>query len=299
MSAAAGKSASPRYADWKAPAEDSRLLIWPEIDELLRQTEQNHNLLAAAAAPRLLGVPLNELRRQARAWIGAIDPQQPIVATGHQTELYHPGVWIKDAVIHFAAERIGGTAWHLAVDTDAPKHLLLRWPGGAMAISDDSRLATAAWSGLLDPPTPAHLAQLRQALHSAAEKMGFEPSALKVLEDMARLALQPTTLSEVLCNVLHGLDWSLGLRHHALLFSPLCLSPPYLSFAASVLADARRFASHYNQALREYRQEQSISGTMRPMPDLFIGPDAVEVPFWLDNLALGTRSRPSVFEECG
>src|SRR5205814_1365274 len=50
------------------------------------------------------------------------------LATGHQIELYHPGVWAKDAFINALATKLNAVAYHFAIDTDAPKHLTLRWP---------------------------------------------------------------------------------------------------------------------------------------------------------------------------
>src|SRR4051812_8941492 len=124
-------TSAPRYADWKAPAGDFEHLIWPAPARLLQDALDNGARLRAAHATRIQNVPLPELRRRLRAWIGHGDDAGPLVATGHQTELYHPGVWVKNALIHFAAEKLHGQAYHVAVDTDEPKHLSIRWPGGS------------------------------------------------------------------------------------------------------------------------------------------------------------------------
>ena len=70
-----------RYADWKAPAEDGQLLIWPEPDVMRAQMRENATALAAATTP-LQGIPLSEVRRAARAFIRP-DADTPIIATGH------------------------------------------------------------------------------------------------------------------------------------------------------------------------------------------------------------------------
>src|SRR5215218_9981678 len=97
---------SPRYADWKAPAEDGRVLLWPEPDELLRDTEQNLRRLNDTHSVLIQGVPLADLRRQMRQWVGHRDHDQPLVAMGHQTELYHAGVWAKNALTDAVAARL-------------------------------------------------------------------------------------------------------------------------------------------------------------------------------------------------
>src|SRR5262245_40153167 len=109
------------YPDWKAPAEDGKVIIWPPPADLLPQTLENQARLARTDT-RVQGVPLNEIRRSMRQFVGH-DDAAPLLASGHQTELYHPGVWAKDALIGAAAGRLGGQAYHVAVDTDAPKHL--------------------------------------------------------------------------------------------------------------------------------------------------------------------------------
>jgi hypothetical protein len=287
-----------RYPDWKAPAEDGGVLVWPEPEQLLGDARANHARLSRESGATVQNVPLNQVRKRLREFVGH-DDARPLLASGHQTELYHAGVWVKDALINAAARRIDGSAFHIAVDTDAPKHLVLRWPGGSAPVTDDPKLTTAAWSGLLEPPSPAHLQDVASAFGEVARGWDFEPLLPHVLDSLRRLALESNSLSSALTNAQHELDWSLGLRHHALLASPIWGSEPFLLFAHHVLARADQFASDYNAALAAYRAEHGIRSTQRPMPDLFTGDDSIEMPFWLDDLAAGTRARPSVFRAPG
>src|SRR4051812_33001746 len=117
------------YADWKAPAEDGQLLIWPDPPEIVREARANHARLSEATKCCVQSVPVADVRKDQRHWLGHREDERLIFATGHQSELYHPGVWVKNALIHFAAEKTGGAAYHFSVDTDEPKHLHLRWPG--------------------------------------------------------------------------------------------------------------------------------------------------------------------------
>ena len=93
-------------------------------------------------------IPTAEVRKNARQSIGHTSADQPIIADGHQTELYHPGVWAKRILAQVVAGRMDASALHLAVDSDAPKHLYLRWPGVSLPITDDPELSRAHWSGL-------------------------------------------------------------------------------------------------------------------------------------------------------
>jgi len=292
MAASLTASASPQ---WKAPAADGKLLIWPEPARLLMDTAENLRRLDQLEA-KFQHVPIREIRQKLRAEIGH-PLGAPLFATGHQTELCHPGVWAKDALIDAAASKLGGDAIHLAVDTDAPKHLLLRWPGGNAPISDDPAVTSAAWCGLLAKPFPGHLQSIREQIESASRGWSFEPVLPAFLD---ALAARPASenLSAALTESMRQLDASLGMRGRSLLASPLWNSSAFLLFVHHAMSRAPHFSGDYNAALRNFRLANAMRTTARPMPDLFISDDAIEVPFWLDDLAAGTRSRPSVFP-CG
>jgi hypothetical protein len=288
-----------RDPDWKAPGEDGQTLIWPEPADLLRRTRENHQRLSSAHHARVQNAPLPELRRAAREWIGHADDAAPIIASGHQTELYHPGVWAKDVLAHQAAARLGGQAFHFAVDTDSPKHLQLRWPGASLGVTDDPHVMSGAWSGLLSAPTPHYLKQLETEARDAFSRIGFEPLLFPFIDSLRRLSLESPDLPSALTNAQHQLDWSLGLRHGALLLSPILASAPFLALVHHVMSRPAEFAAAYNESLATYRDRTSTRDPMRPMPDLFVSGQSVEAPFWLDDLAAGSRTRPSVFRDAG
>jgi hypothetical protein len=283
------------YPDWKAPAEDGKTLIWPEPGEINSQTLANHKRLSSNDSVHINGIPLNELRRKQRALLDHADDSKPLIATGHQTELIHPGVWVKHVLINAAARALNGAAVQFAVDTDGPKHLALRWPGESMPITDDPRITTAAWCGLLDAPSPNHLGKLADHFLDAAHDWGFQTLVPNVVASLRPESRETEKLLPTLVKAIHALDHSLGLSHQAQIVSPMLLAEPYLAFVHHVMADAGNFASVYNAALARFRRIHKTKSPTRPMPDLFTGPGSVEAPFWLDNLADGTRSRPSIF----
>jgi len=122
-------SSTTHYPDWKAPSEDGQVIVWPKPADLVQQIHDNLKLLSTSTV-RVQGIPLAEVRQRMRQFIGHENSNQPLVAAGHQTELYHAGVWAKNALIDETARRVDGKAFLIAVDTDAPKHLNFRWPPG-------------------------------------------------------------------------------------------------------------------------------------------------------------------------
>ena len=284
------------YGQWAAPREDEALLIWPDPAAVARLARDNFVRLSAGENVRFCGAPLPEIRAAARAFLGH-DADHPLIATGHQSELHHPGVWIKNAVICAAAQACGGAALHVAVDTDGPKHLKLKWPGFSAPITDDPRLASAAWTGLLDPPAPAHIealidaARLAVAGELASPLLGdFLGSCRSFLVDQ-RDALAPLDLPAMLANAQHAVDWELGLRYSALMLSGLLRSESWAVFACEIISSGAAFAAAYNRALADYRREAAIDSPDRPMPDLAVTRQRVELPFWLDDLVTGRRHR--------
>ena len=104
--------ATEPHAQWKAPAEDGGIILWPQADALLAQTRENHERLSAADGVLIQNLPLSELRRRQRQWMGH-DDHRPLIATGHQIELLHPGVWAKDVLIDALARRLEGDAYQI------------------------------------------------------------------------------------------------------------------------------------------------------------------------------------------
>lgn len=281
------------YADWKAPRQDAANLIWPVPATIARATSDNARVLTSASRVLIQNVPLPELRAASRKFVGH-DDDRFLIATGHQAELYHPGVWAKNAMIHALAKRLGGVALHVSVDTDSPKHLAVRWPGGALPVTDDPALVTAKWTGLINGPSPTHVGDLETAFEAAAGGWGFRPASGAVFDSLRRSSLDPTPLPNALLAACHELDWSLGLRYSALTLSPVLQSDAYLALAHHIAARAAEFATAYNRALAAYRFEQKIQSSTRPMPDLEVAPDKIELPFWLDDLTEGARERAAV-----
>jgi hypothetical protein len=283
---------SAAYADWKAPAEDGQWLIWPEAGRVLADARENAARLARAGADsvRIQGLSLAEVRSAAREFLGHREGY--LVASGHQAELYHPGVWVKDVLSGIVARRIGGEAYHLAIDSDAPKHLHLRWPGGgAIPITDDERITSAAWTALLAAPTPQHLSYVQANFDEAVHRWALAPVIEPFFGTMRRVALETPDLASALVNATHALDWELGLRHHALLASPMWMSEAYLVYVHHVAGRVGEFAAQYNAALAGYRREHGIRTSARPMPDLRVSDEEVELPFWADDVAGGSRGR--------
>ncbi|MGN6727807.1 MAG: hypothetical protein ACTHLZ_17950 [Tepidisphaeraceae bacterium] len=282
-----------RYADWKAPKTDTEHLIWPQPGQIIADARKNHAALASAESVRVQRVPLSRWRRELRQSLHHGDDQL-LIATGHQVELYHPGVWVKNVLLDAVRRSSGATSLHIAVDTDSPKHLQLRWPGGAVDLSDDLLLKTGEWSGQVAPPTPAHLKRMIDRVNTARKEWPFEPTIDRFFRAFADKAATAAALPAALLESCRDVDQSLGLQYDAIILSPLLSTPAYLAFVHHLCADIVRFSQIYNTALADYRAEAGIKSTTRPIPDLLRNEASIEIPFWFDDLATGDRSRATL-----
>jgi len=283
----------PTYADWKAPKTDARHLIWPSVDQILSEA-RDERIASAARTVMIQNLPLAELRRRTRAYAG--HPQDALlIATGHQVELYHPGVWAKNVLLHTLQTRDSGVrGLHIAVDTDSPKHLQLRWPGGAVDLSDDVRLRTGEWSGQVRQPSAAHLRKVQSRFTEAMTQWPFAPSIQPFFDSLNASQSTHLMLPQAVLNAAAAVDKDLGLKHDATLLSPLLDGDGYLALVHHIASDVERFANVYNTALADYRTEAGIDSSTRPMPDLRVTDDSIELPFWLDRLDTGDRARATV-----
>ena len=297
-----GEPAKGVYGNWKAPIEDGGLLIWPEALRIVDLARRNRSL-RTRSDPGVGRMPLREPGAEVRDLL-TDGGEGPLFATGHQCELQHPGVWIKNAVVCAAAEASGGRAVHIGVDTDAPKHLKLKWPGFSAPITDDPRANSAAWSGLLAPPTAKHLDYLVQEAEAAKRAGKVSELLVRFLEGI-RSAIaplkttRPLSLPQALLAAQHALDVEVGLEYEALPLSRLLETEQYRRFVIAIAGDGRDFASIYNAALAAHRLEAGIDSPERPAPDLLVTRKHVELPFWLDDRSTGRRQRAELLETGG
>ena len=292
-----------RYGEWAAPKHAGALLIWPDADGLADVAGANAASLDAANV-EIDGLSLRELRAESRRFLN-LPADGLAIVTGHQSELHHPGVWVKNALVDAVARAAGGTAIHLALDTDTPKHLTLKWPGFEAPFTDDPRLHGRPWTGLVEPPSPAHLLTLIDAAEQGEADGSVGPLMGEFLRRCRAFvvdqhdAVAPLDLPAMLANAEHEIDWQLGLEYSLFTMSGLAMSPPWLRFVRHLARDAERFAAAYNAALDAHRAAAGIDDPERPMPNLLVSDDEIELPFWLDDLDAATRRRLAVTRDGG
>jgi hypothetical protein len=278
-----------------------------EAGELLRLNRQR----LAQPVAELLGRPWPQLRRQARlaAVAAARDYHrragEPIPAhgdtsllmAGHQPEVFHPGVWVKNFALCGLARRHGVTPLNLIVDNDSVKTTALRLPAlrdaaphaGEAADPFQSCIAASVtydyWTGEVpyEERAVADEALFADFAERAMREMSgwpFVPFLPAFWAEARRQAERTRWLGERLVAARRVFERRWGCHNLEVPVSCLARSEPFAWFACHLLVNLRRFHASYNECLHAYRQQYGIRSRHHPVPELAVEDDWLELPLW-------------------
>lgn len=285
-----------------APSADGELLVEPPFETWASQTRSN----AAAVESwsfEVAGVDARELRALARVEALSAAKQycsrlgigtrtveavpDLILATGHQPELYHPGVWAKDFLLQKLADQTGAAAIDIVVDSDGFDTLGMRTPcmrpepsvcRADLAIGQKDGCYACA-----EVPSGDVLGEFigagKEALATlplAAPLHNFERFCL-ALEAAAPIA---RNLAECVTVARRSYEAAAGTDYLELPITSLARSRAFAQFVVDIALDAHAFANAYNSALAAYRTRTGTRSAAQPFPDLEVRDDAVELPLW-------------------
>jgi hypothetical protein len=215
---------------------------------------------------------------------------RPVIMGGHQPELFHPGVWLKNAALDAYARQVGGTALNLVVDTDRCATATVPVPvgtpreAGVERVPFDAAAPETAWEerGVVDAECfesfGDRVASLLAPLVPDPIVRRWWPLAVERAHESQRLGLG-------LAQGRHVLEERWGMETLELPVSELVRLPTVMVFTGWLLAHARLLHGACNEALASYRHAQRVRGFGRPFPDLAVRHDSdgewLEVPWWL------------------
>jgi hypothetical protein len=270
-----------------APKEHGQILAVPPFDQVGTLLEQNRTTFQSA--------PLQALRALARREILAAAKQyhreagEPIpettsdswIVAGHQPELFHPGVWFKNFVLHRLVQKHGATAVNLIVDTDAVKPAILHVPaeGKLTRVAfDRSSLETPYEERTVEEE--ATFAEVPAKLAPIMAKWNFEPLLPTFWGEVMRQAKRTPLLGERFAAARRAMERRFGVVQREVPMSRVCQTEAFASFACSILERLPEFHAIYNQTVHEYRQAHGIRSRSHPVPDLAADGAWREAPFW-------------------
>lgn len=276
--------ADPPYDSWPGLAgENARLargwnvLIAGIPLAQVRREARREATAAAAAFSRVLDVPVDE---------PPVEPEL-LVMTGHQPELYHPGIWVKDFLLQRLAEETGATAIDVVVDSDAFDRIELRVP----CMRPDAMRCTSVLSvagpdscfATTPAPTPKEVAAFRDAGLDALSTLPA-PALLRhfgsFAEALATASEDSGNLAEAITIARRRYEAPAGTTYLELPLTHQAAMGAFLRFLTHLVLSADAFAEAYNAELDAFRARTSTRSAAQPFPDLRQQDDLVELPFW-------------------
>jgi hypothetical protein len=238
----------------------------------------------AAARAEILELARRQTEAMDEAAVAAPDPALPLLVTGHQPDLYHPGIWAKNFIVDAVCRRTGFSGLNLTVDSDLPSSRGVElpetsgegWRRHPLVIPEirpgvpwerQAPLGRAGWSRFLERVR----AVLPAPLHPVLDD--FES---RVLE--SRSVERARTLADSLARARRV--WEGRPSYLELDVSTLCATGPFYRFVASVLGRLEAFFAAHNDGLAAYRKARRIRSAANPVPDLRHRDDLWETPFW-------------------
>jgi hypothetical protein len=265
---------------WKAPDGTGELLADPDLDAAAKlvsrrpESDARREVLAVATAYlRDRGEPVPE------------DTGGPLIVTGHQPDLFHPGVWAKNFAASGVARRAGGVALNLIADSDTLKSRTLRAPSvrgdtvRVEVIPFDAPAPETPYERAV-PRDPRQFARAWETLHDLAKSWPFTP----LLPAIHTARGEP--FGETFSRARRGQEREWGCHNFELPVSRLCQTAAFAAFVAAIEARLPEFTAIYNAALTDYRRTYRVRSDRHPAPLLEPG----ERPFW--RVTPGGRERP-------
>lgn len=305
--------------DLRAPRQHGAMLVEPPLANLAPILDANRRLLAQVERP-VLGRSFAELRHEARQNLfdaavqysqnnGEPVPSASIrevfILAGHQPELFHPGVWIKNFILQQLAQRFRATAVNLIIDTDSVKSTALKIPTWKSSASipavapGDIQRATVQfdrWENELpyeERPVldEAFFAGFPERVLRLIRNWPFAPMLEPFWADVRRQSQRTPLLGERLVSARRSFERRWGCHNLEVPFSRVCHTPSFLWYLGDLLTNLQQFHDIYNQSVQEYRRQFGIRSRSHPVPDLAEAGGWLELPFWMWKRDASLRGR--------
>jgi len=279
----------------RAPEGQGDVLAVPAWSEAGLAVEANQRLFRDSAA-QLLDVSLSDARRLALAEAEQLAREflaeqgldatgvnsAGLIVTGHQPELFHPGVWVKNFAACSLAQQHGLVSLNLIVDNDTARSAAVRVP---TRVEGKWRVVEVP----CDAPAPAQPWEEREVLDEElfrrfAEEVASLTAdwpAQPVVGELWKLVRHGPRLGERLAMGRHRLERKWGCSNLELPLSQLCSSAAFARFVLAILLELPRFWACHNEELARFRKLRRVRSNGRPVPDLGRDGEWLEAPFWV------------------
>ncbi len=228
----------------------------------------------------------------------------PIIQTGHAPILYPPGIWIKNHLVSYLAEKCGGIGLNVVMDNDTPQENLILAPDlkslSVKTIKGFEFRKGIPFEELAGPFTKGNenlsglpgetinTVDVINGLHrditgkcSLATDSQFAESVKKYIDLMIAGSEYARNFGECSTFARRMREEEFGVHNLELPISAISETEGFLMFFICVAMKIKLFASNYNAGLEEYRMKNKVRSTANPLPNLKVENGLVEAPFWI------------------
>ena len=301
----------------RAPSEDGGILYFPDLSLITELIKENQKKLSTAQT-FIFEKPLKELRLLAKqeaitaamAFLKSngqeikVDKSLPLLVSGHQPELFHPGVWIKNFALHSIAKKHSLTPLNLIIDNDVAKHASISVPRIADGVKksgvvncnfdkDNSGMPYEDWT-IKNHEIFNRFSEHLKGLTSDWESI---PMGVTFWQDVSKAVATGLKPGLAFTHARRKYEQHLGCNNLELPVSTLCGTNSFSLFAMDIISKAEAFANLFNQAVATYRTKHGLKSKNHPFPDLGVAKGWAETPFWLLLPGESRRQRLGVKKE--
>lgn len=297
---------SAAYRRIRAPQADGAALVVPPLPEAAALVTANHQGrsaraasltgrlpagLFAAARRELLECALHHTGQYRDTHLPAsLHADRPYVLSGHQPELFHPGVWFKNFLLSALGTQAGAVPINLIIDTDAVHAVGIKVPAApqghvqAPLVPFDAHGPVGVWEERTIVNREVFSSFPHRVINALAS---IVPSAAaedllvsRLWQSLPRLS-SSGLLGLNLAQARHTLEAKIGLHTLEVPMSQVAQTTSFRHFAFALLSDASQLRATYNTALAEYRQQRKIRSHTHPVPALAREAGWEEVPLFI------------------
>ncbi len=307
-----------RYENFRAPKGDRTSLVSPSITENVQRLSSPHefDFTADGGQVEFCGKSLETARGFAREEIvqlavaytnrysqaPAIDPAKiastPIILSGHQPELFHPGVWFKNFLLADLAAKSNAIGINFLVDNDLCRSPALRVPqrdGSADLTSSTAAMDVSGESvpwELRKVHDRAMFEQFPKSLRRSLPESIQSPLAVDAIwPEVTRAVDDGWNLGQALARGRHHLERKNGLNTLEVPLSQIAQTRSFARFSIQLLSQLPRFQFVYNDQLKRYREAHKIRNHAHPVPELGESDGWLEAPLWIYRADATERQR--------
>ncbi len=334
------------FANYKAPRADEAVLCEPPASEWARVASTNAQSFSSTnttadnrsqsseslSTSEILwsGIPLRDIRLWTRRdairfshcntnscsdlTSDCLNDYKLWYVSGHQPELFHPGVWFKNFVLYEAAREQNAVSLNVVIDHDVASPVSIAVP----TKNDDGTIgsqvvALEGWAGLrsqsessseshdLNVPWELtvddgslHWQKFQDDISEFLAPLNIGKPLIQKMVPMIRESISSgAPIGKAIAMARHQIERDCGIYNYEVLFSQLAQGRGFAAFVYEILSSIESFRAIYHRSRNDYRVYHQIKNESQPIPPLaeqskggFVW---TEAPFWVYSTKSPTR----------